>query len=204
MRTLVRALPGLLLIFVVVAVLGLVSWLVMTWFLSLQPTTQTTIAGLTGIVLAPLIAFATSRALERRRGLEASLREKKTQLYDEAIKGLMSTMNVGGSARRAGKTSAFDVVKFYGNMTPRLITYASPKVIRAWNKVRLGSIRGMSGTQLLFAFEELLKAMRGDLGHRTWTQPRGELLQMWINDMHKIDTRTMQYKPEFQAQPDDE
>lgn len=199
MKAFLRTLRSIVIVLLVLGAAGALTWLAISWFVALPPTTQTPIAALVGVVLAPLIAFITSRVLERRRILETNLREKKTQLYDEMIKGLLSILNVGNSARKAGRSSQPDIVKFVANMTPRLITYASPRVIREWNKVRLGAVRGLSGFQLLFHFEDLLKAMRADLGHSSWLQPKGELLGLWINDMHKVDVKTMAYKPEFQS-----
>jgi hypothetical protein len=201
MKSFARALPGLLLVLVTLAVVAAIGWLGVSWFLGLAPTTQTPVAALTGVVLAPLIAFVTSRVLERRRSLDASLRDKKTQLYDEMVKGLMSILDLGGAARKVGKNNTGEILKFFVNMTPRMITYASPRVIKAWNGVRLGAARGASGFQTLANFEDMLKAMRADLGHRTWLQPRGELLSLWVNDVHTIDWRTMSLKPEF-AKPE--
>jgi hypothetical protein len=190
-------LPGLLLLLAALAIVGVLAWLAVSWFIGLAPTTQTPVAALTGVVLAPLIAFVTSRVLERRRSLDASLRDKKTQLYDEMVKGLMNILDLGGAARKVGKNNAAEILRFFVNMTPRMITYASPRVIKAWNGVRLGAARGATGFQTLANFEDLLKAMRADLGHRTWVQPRGELLSLWVNDVHTIDWKTMAYRPEF-------
>lgn len=202
MKTLLKAIPGLLVIAVAIALLLGGAWLVANWFSGLRPETQTPVAALTGVVLAPLIAFGTSRYLERRRLLETSIRDRKTALYDEMIKGLMSMLSLGGSTKKI-KNNPVELMRFFADITPRLITYGSRDVIRAWNRFRVGAA-GSNPIEVMVKFENVLTAMRKDLGHGTVMQPKGELLGLFINDLHKIDFKTMAYKSEYATEADED
>jgi hypothetical protein len=184
MKTFIKAIPGLLILVAFTGIFAIIGWVIVSWFLGLGTTTQTAVAGLTGVVLAPLVAFLTTRALERRRLMESALREKKTALYEQMVKDLMSMFDIGHTKKVKNSN---ELLKAVAAFTPRLITYGSRGVIRAWTTFRLEGAGGENGVRTMAQFEDVLKAMRKDLGHGTLFQQRGELLGLWVNDIRNVD-----------------
>ncbi|MBB5741712.1 hypothetical protein HD600_000209 [Microbacterium ginsengiterrae] len=180
MRRNIQVLLGGVLLLVIASGALAVVWGLVSWFLSLPASSQTPIAALVGVVSVPLITYFTSRSLERRRSRENAIREKKTEIYDDLIRGLMQMLNLSKSEDPMTET---EMVKLFSEAVPNLIAYGSRRVILAWNNFRKVAAHSAGDANATgHAFEDLLKAMRNDLGHPTATTGRGELLRMFITD----------------------
>jgi len=93
-----------------------------------------------------------------------------TQLLDGVFSG------------KDGNTEIFETL--FRDVTPKLVTWASDDVIRAWTKFRKFAIRNSGeNIELMFLFEEILKAVRQDLGHKSNNLEKGDLLGLFINDI---------------------
>ena len=67
-----------------------------------------------------------------------------------------------------------------------MVTWASDDVIKAWNSFKAKSSEADSDPLgVMFEFEEVLKAIRIDLGHKSANLAKGDLLGLFVNDIHK-------------------
>jgi hypothetical protein len=171
----------------VIGVLAVVVILVVAapkWFFDLPRSTQATVGGVLAVVLVPTIAYFSTRSLDRRRSREEAIRPQKTKLYDDVISGFLSIFDLGDST---SPSTEAEMKTFFASIAPPLITYGSRKVIKAWVTVlrvsRQNEGKTDSGMKIMFAFEDLMKVMRADLGHGTFSQQQGELLGVFIRDI---------------------
>ena len=148
-----------------------------------------------------------SAVWERRSGrrleIEQRIREKKAEVYENFITGMvaflfsaveknqktsntqkpnlkkMETEKQGGSVER-------DAAEFLQQLTPSLMIWASEDVINSWlaikKKTSTPSTTG-SNIEPLYLFEDMVLTMRRDLGHEDKNLSEGRLLSLFINDV---------------------
>jgi len=169
-----------------VAATALICWvlfLIGPWFIALPSDHMAAVVGIAGVLLVPVITYFTSRSLERRKSLEDGIRARKTELYDDLMKGLMRMLNL----QKSSAMSETEMLEFFATITPGLITYGSNEVLSAWNKFRrISAVPGVTPKEVLVSFESLLTAMRKDLGHTTIFVQRGHLLGAFVTDIEKV------------------
>ncbi|PXA67482.1 hypothetical protein [Cryobacterium arcticum] len=160
--------------------LGAVLWI----FITLPTSVRAPLAGGMALLLVPVVTYFTTRALELGRSRENAIRLKKNQIYDDLMAGMLDMLGMGPSGK---KFNAEQIRVLYADATPRLMTYGSRSVIMAWNAFRQETARdGNTHKSILFAFEDLLVALRSDLGHTGPANKRGEILGMFITDLSSI------------------
>lgn len=153
------------------------------------------LAGLGGLVLAvvegpieligPLItavgalaAVLVDRARARKFQAEQTRREKLAPIYE----GLISL------ARRAGDQ---DNTEFLTKATDRLMLWAPPPVIKAWNRwASHDDTEDEDEPTNLLLWEGVVREMRKDLGHKDDSLDRGDVLRLQVSDIHDAIARS--------------
>ena len=130
-----------------------------------------------GIVSVALLTYFANKSLERRRAIESSLREEKRKMYDEYIKFYFKVF----SGEKVGdRPSEAEMMKFFVEKNPTIVTYASNSVIKEVGKMRL---RLTGNPESMFVVENVLIEMRKDLGHSSVGLEKGDILRLFINDI---------------------
>jgi hypothetical protein len=87
----------------------------------------------------------------------------------------------------AGEEPSEDLLNFMKDLKRRQLLLSAPSnMIQAFNKWELetGAAQARSDqVAAVFAWEEMLRAIRRDLGHDDPDLPRGELLRVFLNDL---------------------
>jgi len=141
-------------------------------------------------VLISVITLVASQRADRRKTIEQSVRERKVPLYDELIGFWIGTLFMADELTADEMEERWK--KFNRETTHTLILWMSEPVIAAYNRMRGISIRNLEAGRtegspdLVFAFEDLLLAVRKDLGHSNAGIGRGDLLRLWINDVDQV------------------
>ena len=150
------------------------SWL----FEGVDPGVSTAIVAAVTTIVVSVGGVVLGRYLERRQQVEVEIRERKIPVYDSMTTQLLDGVFSG----KDGNTEVLETL--FRDVTPKLVTWASDDVIRAWTKFRKFAIRNSGeNIELMFLFEEILKAVRQDLGHKSNNLEKGDLLGLFINDI---------------------
>lgn len=100
-------------------------------------------------------------------------------IYEDLVQLLFDAANSGGGVED-------DVVQFFEKLAKHLLVWGSEPVIAAVNRWRaIVAVDGGSAASL-FAYEDLLFAIREDLGNDRKTLHRGDLLRVFVNDIDEF------------------
>jgi len=161
----------------VLAVRGLTHW-----FTGLEKDQALAFVALGGLVLTPLISFATTRAIEAKKLTGQAALDHKIDLYEGFVDFFVEMMGLGGDA----VLEEAEVVRRMAEMTPAMLIYASNDFLKQWREFKKLSNQGVEGAALVFQMENVLKALRKDLGHSSLMSTKGDILAIFVNDIEDV------------------
>jgi hypothetical protein len=179
-----------------VLVIGL---LIVRWAWTVVSGLQKEVAAALVAAVAAVAVATVGRYAEQRRTLTSDLRARKTPVYEDFIafwidvlvRGQSKPAEIKPSADAANPTKAF--VAPLNNFTKGLIIYGSDDAVATWSRYRrrffaadAPEIAPDVDPTILLGFEDVLRSIRGEFGHRNRGLERGELLGLFINDVHKL------------------
>ncbi len=167
-------------------VVALMTWLLVwillqlaTWYKTLSEPLQAGFIAAVPVVAVAVITYFANKSIETKRSVEQALRPRKLELYEEFIGFLMTIFGNENAVKRPDET---EMMQFFADKTPKLMTFASNKVIEKWGKLRVGLDKS-SDENKMFLVEDAIKEIRIDLGHGKRGFHRGDILRLFINDV---------------------
>lgn len=147
-------------------------------------------------VIASLIAALTAvfgylynQRKSKLRDIAETHRLQKVELYksfmDMTVNILMKTKTGELNELPDGQIPS-DLEKQFMHFTRDLISWGSPEVIKTFKKFRDSSEHGPN-PQVIVLVDDILHAMRKDLGHSNFGLRRGDLIKLFIKDPHEVD-----------------
>jgi hypothetical protein len=171
-RRIGSALQILLGLAVVIALTGGVGWII---YQSVTQAPAVIAAIVTGF--AALFGLFFQRYLEQQREDERLRRERMTPIYEE----LVTTFYRGAGG---GELAETELTAFFNKLAQRLLLWGGPSIIEAFNAWRHAiKVLPEGSPESLFSFEQLMYAMRADLGQSNENLGKGDLLRVFINDI---------------------
>jgi hypothetical protein len=155
-------------------------------FSSVDPKLAIGIVAASTTIIVSLVSVLVSKYLERKAQILAHLREKKIPTHEKIINFIFSIT----FAEKLGKKQPTEkeMIKFMTEITQELVVWGSDEMIDAFYKFRMKSIDSTKtekeiSNEVLFTVENLLLAIRKDLGHKNKNMPKGKLLGLFVNDL---------------------
>lgn len=153
-------------------------------FSQVNPTLAAGIIAASATVVVSVISVLVAKRLEFRATLAKEHREKKIPFYEGMVKFIFR-MTFADKLGLEPLTEK-EMVQQMASFTENLIVWGADEVIEAWFKFRNRSLNGDgSGVSIMFEIEDLLLAIRRDLGHENKGLTRGKVLGLFINDIHQ-------------------
>ena len=171
MRFIGRVVQFIVALAVLVGLVGLAGWIV---YSSMTTAPAVVAAVITGF--AALIGLAAQRYLEQQREDLRARRERMAPIYEDLVQLLFD-------ASKSGSAVEEDMVQFFEKLAKHLLVWGSEPVIAAVNRWRALVALDDGGPHSLFAYEDLLFAIREDLGNDRKDLHPGDLLRVFVKDI---------------------
>lgn len=185
MRFVRAAIPWLLAIALIAgAALG-IGWFLKTiagWIATQDSEIAAASIAFLGTVIAGIGAVVVSQQRSKSREIAEAHRERKIQLYilfiNETIGLMRDTPDFEADPEALERLGAF-----FWDFTSQLLLWGSPGVLSAYGTFR----RGGESAEVILLVDDVLQAMRKDLGLSNWALQRGDLVKMLITDPDELD-----------------
>jgi hypothetical protein len=129
-------------------------------------------------ILVSVFSVLISKFLEQRAKINQELREKKIPAYESLIEFVFRLVQ---AIKKGEELPEEEVEKFMLSFTQQVIVWGSDKVLQAFYNFKNHGDSG-DGREAVLRMEDLLLAIRKDLGHANNGLSQGKILGLFIND----------------------
>lgn len=153
---------------------------------SINSSLAVAIIGASATVLVAVLSVVLGKIYEARSLIQKEHREKKIPVYEDLIAFVFRVLM---GARTGRSPSEQEMIEFMMGFTQRVMVWGSDEVLTAWVKWRrlaTSEVEMRSDPmKLMRNYEELILAIRRDLGHRNKGLQSGDILALFINDINQ-------------------
>lgn len=161
----------------------LISWIA-SQLSNLDSNVAAAIVAAAATVLVSVVTLLVGKAMEVRTEIREEHRRRKIPVYESLIK-FMSRATMGEKVGK--KPTEAETLEFFIEFTQDLMIWGSNEVISSWVEWRKtaneNSMDGQKGRSILYSYEDLVFAIRKDLGHRSGVLEKGDMLRLFVNDL---------------------
>jgi ABC-type multidrug transport system fused ATPase/permease subunit len=175
---------------IIIGILGwgfiyLIKWII-EGLSKLNPNMAVAIVAGSVTVTVSILSVIISRHLENRAQIIKEHREKKIPVYEAQIKFLFKIL-MGSKTGKAPNEK--EIIEFMSDNTQRIMIWGSDSVLAEFVKFRRLSLiadKLESPIDFMITYEDFLKEIRKDLGHKNKGLKRGDILSLFVNDIDAI------------------
>jgi hypothetical protein len=133
-------------------------------------------------VFIAVVSLVIGKIWEQKIKINADIREQKIPMYEKQISIFFSII----FAEKYGdkKPTENEIGKAFQDFTEKLIIWGSAEVIQAWIEFRVYDWQNSNSIEGFLKVENLLKAIRKDLGNSNYQLKNGDILKLFINDFN--------------------
>lgn len=143
----------------------------------------TAIIAATATVAVAFISVAVGKYLERREAIQRELRLKKVPVYEALIASIFQFFQQGKPGYP--KRDEAPTIREQTELIQGVILWGSDSVVKQFGEFRMAVLQfgtPQAGRSPLLALEDLMLAIRRDLGYANDRIVTGDILRLFIND----------------------
>jgi len=152
-----------------------------SWFLSQSIEVIAAAITVFGTVTAGIGAVVVSQQRIKSREIAEAHRPQKAKVYESFLSKVIEFMR-NSDEDELGSEDMESLEEFFYEFTANVMMWGSPKVLKAY-----GTFKGSGGSnESVFLVDDIIGAMRKDLGLKNSGLKRGDLVKLLINDPENL------------------
>ena len=176
LRWIMKIAASVVVVAIVIAIPAAVIWGIWSIAIRLPATVAApTIIG-AGAVIVSVSSIPLTNYFIKVREIERESRRRKAQIYEEFIVFIFKVIG-------PNKPSEEKIQKKFAEFAPKIILWGGSDLLQAWIKVRRIHVPSTEGIDMLLVWEELLLAIRKELGHSNKGLQQWDVLRVFVNDI---------------------
>lgn len=192
-----QVVTGIIGVVVILSIVGFAAYgfyHLVSLLLHLQKEIAAAIITAAATIIVAVITVVVGRVIERRHAAQRAQQEKRTPIYEEFVDGLLEILGIGKPKPERTAPDPTFAANVFGNFTSKIMVWGSDDVLSAWTAVRIhfktvgkDSERSEAENYAgLLKLEQLLLALRRDLGLPSNKLPPGQLMSAIVDDLDDI------------------
>ncbi len=174
---------GLILIAVAILAAAWVLRAAFDWISSQDSQVVAASIAFLGTVTAGIGAVVISQQRTKSREIAEAHRQIKTEMYASFIEEIVGAMRKGAGKPDLSPRVQKHLEDFFFDFTTKAMMWGSPGVLRAYTRFR----RTDGSPDIVLMVDDVLRAMRKDLGLSNRGLARGDLIKLLITDPETLD-----------------
>lgn len=180
---------GIVVLTISLALAGAVILAIYKLFARLPSQVATAVTAIIAAGLGAAVTAILTKRSERRMEIERQIREEKIPIYESFLAFWFKL--VPGKGMPQNTMAQEEMIEFLREFTQKMITWGSDDVLKVYCKMRKSLVeQANSPTQsnygAILLLEEMLYAIRRDLGHKNNGLSQGDVLALFIDDVDTI------------------
>ncbi len=174
---------ALLFLGLLIVLAGAIVWGFWTTITSLDSGVAAAVIAASATILVSVFSLIWSRRKEQQLAREEAHREHKRAVYEEFFDFWFTMF-----APDAPEKTETEIQQFAASWTPKLLLWGSGEMLAAYGKFRATALlenadAKQQGLVMMAALEDLIFAIRKDLGHSNNGLKQADVLRLFINDI---------------------
>lgn len=138
----------------------------------------TAIAGFTGLLY--------SQWHSKTRDIAEGHRENKIKVYNIYFDIVQFYLDLAENPSSDNPKTLGEQKEKIKELNRGMIVWSSPKVIKSWTAFRIQATNNPKSKELLFCVDDLLQAIRKDLGNSNFGLKRGDVIRFYLSDPNEL------------------
>lgn len=185
-----KAILFIVFVLVVLGAIGYGLWCVVAavlfWIVSQESQVAAAIIAFSGTVIAGIATVVIAQQRSKSREIAEAHRPKKTDLYNSFIVTMIGILRKHKGTDPKKLEGDKEIEEFFYEFTAEVVLWGSPSVLGHYGTFRnLGQERTRD---IILVMDDVMQAMRKDLGLSNWGLARGDLMKMFLTDPESLDT----------------